>query len=299
MSTRESIARYAIIINRLRRSPATFKEILETLELESEIQEYNFAISKRTFQRDKETIESLYGIVISFDYSKNVWYIEDEFGEESNIRLLQAFDTFNALKMTNRLPNYIDYERRQPRGTENLSGLLHAIQNNYQISFDYKKFWNNESGTRNVEPLALKESINRWYVVAMDVEKKEIRTFALDRLSHLKISDKKFKQPKEFDVNKMFEHSFGIISSVDYAPEEIVLVFQKPQAEYIKSLPLHRSQKILKETKSEVRFHLKLYITEDFVQEIVSKSFHVKVLQPESLIQKVKEHHEKALRLYK
>lgn len=64
MSTRESIARYSIIINRLRRSPASFKEILETLELESEIQAYNFSISKRTFQRDKESIEFLYGIVI-------------------------------------------------------------------------------------------------------------------------------------------------------------------------------------------------------------------------------------------
>ena len=298
MSTRESIARYSIIINRLRRSPASFKEILKTLELESEIQAYNFAVSKRTFQRDKENIESLYGIVIGFDHARNVCYIKDDGDNESNARLLEAFDTFSALKLTHRLPQYIDYEKRRPRGTENLSGLLHAIQNNYQIYFSYKKFWNTEIRTRYVAPLALKESINRWYVVAMDLEKEEVRTFALDRLSDLIITNKKFKRPKEFNANQMFEHSFGIIAGGDREPETVVLDIQKPQAEYIRSLPLHSSQTVLKETSNLIRFSLKLYITEDFVREIVSHGPDVKILQPETLIHEVKSYHQEALDLY-
>jgi predicted DNA-binding transcriptional regulator YafY len=298
MSTRETLQRHTIIINRLRKSDASFEEIADKLELESELQGYDFNISKRTFQRDIETIESLYGITIKFNFSQNVWYIEEEDNIEANARLLEAFDTFNALKMTNRLPQYIDYEKRRPRGTENMNGLLHAIQNNLRVRFTYQKYWIDEKRTRYAEPLALKESINRWYVVARDVEKKAIRTFALDRLSDLEITTEKFKRDQDFDVNEMFKYSFGIISGGNFNPEEVLLAFSKPQAEYIRSLKLHHSQDVVKETDEEILFSMKLFITEDFVQEIVSQGPRVKVLQPDRLIHEVKRYHQEALDLY-
>ena len=170
MATRETLNRYNIIINRLRQSPASFSEIQDRLHLESDIQGYDFNISKRTFQRDIENIESLYGISIAFDFSRNEWYIQEEDNTEANTRLLEAFDTFSALKMTNRLPQFIDYEKRRPRGTENMNGLLHAIQNTLKVRFTYQKFWADEKRTRFVAPLALKESINRWYVIGIDHE---------------------------------------------------------------------------------------------------------------------------------
>lgn len=298
MSTRETLQRHTIIINWLRKGAASFDEIANRLELESKLQGYDFNISKRTFQRDVETIESLYGISIKFNFSRNAWYIEEEDHLESNARLLEAFDIFNALKMTNRLPQFIDYEKRCSRGTENLNELLLAIQNNVRINFTYQKYWTNEKRSRYAEPLALKESINRWYVVAVDAEKKAIRIFALDRLSDLEITTEKFNRPEDFDVKEMFKYSFGIISGVDFEPEEVVLSFFKPQAEYIRSLPLHRSQKVIKETEEEIHFSMTLYVTEDFVQEIVSQGPRVRVLQPKSLIRQVKEYHKEALGLY-
>ncbi len=51
MSKRELITRYSLIIKKLRRNPATFNEISEYLLLESELQEYNFNVSKRTFKK--------------------------------------------------------------------------------------------------------------------------------------------------------------------------------------------------------------------------------------------------------
>lgn len=298
MSTRETLQRHTIIINRLRSSDASFEEIADSLEFQSKLQGYDFNISKRTFQRDIETIESLYGITIQFNFSRNVWYIEEEDNIEANARLLEAFDTFNALKMTNRLPQYIDYEKRRPRGTENLNGLLHAIQNNLRIRFTYQKFWTDEKRTRYAEPLALKESINRWYVITMDAEIKEIRTFGLDRLSDLEITTEKFKRDQDFDVNEMFRYSFGIISDEKAEPEKVLLSFYRPQAEYIRSLPLHHTQKVVEETEEEILFSMKLFITEDFVQEIVSQGARVKVLQPDSLKNEVIKSHKKAILRY-
>src|SRR5690554_7498347 len=86
MATRETLNRYNIIINRLRQSPASFSEIQDRLHLESDIQGYDFNISKRTFQRDIENIESLYGISIAFDFSRNEWYIQEEDNTEANTR---------------------------------------------------------------------------------------------------------------------------------------------------------------------------------------------------------------------
>ena len=39
MSKRESLARYTIIINKLKKHPASFAEISETLAIESELQD--------------------------------------------------------------------------------------------------------------------------------------------------------------------------------------------------------------------------------------------------------------------
>ena len=141
MSKRESITRYSLIIKKLRKTPATFNEISDYLLLESELQEYNFNVSKRTFKRDIEDISSLYNIDIVYDFSRKVYYIDFDEQSEINERIFEAFDTFNALNISDRLSDYIHFEKRGPQGTENLFGLLHAIKNKVQICFSYQKFW--------------------------------------------------------------------------------------------------------------------------------------------------------------
>jgi len=82
MTTRESIIRYHLIINRLRKSPANFKEILSFLEEQSVLKGYEFSISNRTFKRDCEDIAVIYGIEISFDFSQKVYRIDYEDNDE-------------------------------------------------------------------------------------------------------------------------------------------------------------------------------------------------------------------------
>jgi hypothetical protein len=52
--------RYSLIIKKLRKRETTFKEISDYLAFESELQDYDFNVSKRTFQRDVKDIFSLY-----------------------------------------------------------------------------------------------------------------------------------------------------------------------------------------------------------------------------------------------
>lgn len=298
MSKRESIARYNLIIKKLRKHPASFAEIADYLALESELQEYNFNVSKRTFQRDLEDIRSLYNIDIQFDFSRKVYFLDFDEQSDVNERILEAFDTFNALNLSDRLSNNIHFEKRRPQGTENLYGLLHAIKNQLQIKFTYQKFWEDELTKRNVEPYALKEFRNRWYVLANDLKDNQVKSFALDRLTNLDITKRKFQFPNDFNINEHYKYCFGIISPNGHKPQEVILSFDPFQGKYIKSLPLHESQQILIDNEDELRVKLTLFVTHDFFMELLSYGENLKVIEPESLIKDIKYSLQETLKQY-
>ncbi len=179
MSKRESLTRHSIIINKLRKHPATYDEISRELGLESEIQSYNFRISKRTFQRDLAEIRSMYDIDIQYDFSQKHYYISWDDQSQLQNRMLEAFDILNALKASDRLSDFIHFESRKLQGINNLHGLFHAIENNQQINFKHQKYWDENPTIRKVEPYALKEFKNRWYVLAKDLKDNRVKSFAL------------------------------------------------------------------------------------------------------------------------
>ncbi len=296
MSKRETFIRNLLVINLLRRRPATFKEILQHLITES--RDYSLEISKRTFQRDLNDISSIYNIVIKCN-SLNQYYIEEDNREEANERIFEAFNIFNAFNMTENLSEFIQLEKRKPQGTENLSGLLHAVKNKLQITITYQKYWDNDSSQRVAEPYALKEFKKRWYVIAKDLKDNRIKTFALDRLTDLETSKKHFQTPEEFNIEEYFKHCFGIISpDNEDQPEEVILSFDAHQGKYIKSLPFHESQEIVEDNEDELIVKMKVYITHDFVMEVLSYGERVKVIKPERLIKEIKGIYADALNQY-
>jgi predicted DNA-binding transcriptional regulator YafY len=300
MSKRESISRYNLIIKLLKKRSCTFEEISTHLQQESEIQSYNFSISKRTFQRDLADIRTIYNIDIKFDFIKKVYYMDFDQNPEFNERLFEAFDIFNALNISDSLSDYIHLEKRNPQGTENISGLLHAIRNRMQISFVHLKFWDDKPTIRTVNPYALKEFRNRWYIMGLDVSDKQIKSFALDRLSSLHIfANNKFSKPEDFDMQQHFKYCFGIISPNNNKPDQIILSFTPLQGKYIKTLPLHESQEIIIDNASELQIKLNVFITHDLLMEIYSFGDSVKVIEPKYLIDEITATYKSALKQYK
>ena len=202
------------------------------------------------------------------------------------------------MNITDRLSNFILLEKRRPQGTENLYGLLHAIKNHFQITFSYQKFWEDEITKRITEPYALKEFKNRWYIIVKDLKDGNVKTFALDRLSELEISKKHFQIPNDLNVNDYFKYCFGIITPDENKPKEIILSFEPIQGKYIKSLPLHTSQEVLKDNDEELIIKLNIFITHDFFMELLSYGANMKVIKPASLINDIKKAYQNALKLY-
>jgi len=298
MSTRETITRQHLIIQKVRKFPASFSEICDYLKEQSEIQGYNFNVSRRTFERDLADIRFLYGIDIRLNRTDKVYYITHEEEHDIHQRMLESFDIFNALNLYETISDYIHLEKYPPRRTENINGLLHAIKNKLQISFLYHKFEEKEPSERTVEPYALKEFKNRWYIVAKDLKDNKIKNFSLDRLIAMEIKKKHFQWPENFNVKEHFKHYFGIIHLGQKEPSEIILSFSPSQGKYIKTLPLHESQTILKDNEEELRIRLNLVITYDFLMEILSFGQEVKVIQPNDLIREIKKNYQNALKQY-
>ena len=298
MSKRESISRFSLIINKLRKGPASFADIDAYLAKESDLQEYNFRISKRTFDRDRLDIASLYNIEIEYNFSTRMYSITDEQKPEANERILEAFDTFNALNITDRLSNFIYFEKRKPQGTEHLYGVLHAIKNKKQIKFEYKKFDAESPFSKTIEPYALKEFKQRWYVLGKDTSNQNIRTYGLDRLRDLEILKNSFEPNSNFNLNDYFKNCFGIVTPTDMEVTKVVLSFSPLEGNYIKSLPLHETQEVLIDNDEETRISLWVYPTYDLTFEILSYGDEVKVLEPKSLADEVKGIYKNALEKY-
>lgn len=249
---------------------------------EKDLAELKF--TERTFQRDKIAILKVAGIQISYRRSSDVYYIAEEEltnAEESVFDNLLLVEAYRTAKSNSEI---MIFEPRKTRGLDLLNGFINAIQKSKVISFTYEKYWTTEKSERVVEPYALKEFHHRWYLLANEFksEKFFVKTFALDRISNFQIKNSTFLK-QHFDPRKAFNDSFGIISPNGVKPIKIILSFDLEQGNYVESLPLHHSQRVLKEENGKVLFSYFLVETYDFKQEILSYGKRVEVLSPPTL----------------
>ena len=233
-------------------------------------------------QRDLKIIYSVYGVEIKHDRSIGKYRIINDDQSILQQRLLEAVDLYNALSLKDKISDKLIFEQRRPQGTQHLVSILNAIKEKKQIKFDYQKYWEDHVEHRTVEPRALKEHKQRWYAIGIDIEKKEPRIFGLDRIQNLETTASDFMF-ENIDVEDMFKHSFGIISPNNENPINIELTFTSFQAKYIKSLPLHHSQRIIKEDGNQVVFSLFIVPTHDFKMELMSYGSSLLNIKPDSL----------------
>ncbi|MBV2224832.1 MAG: WYL domain-containing protein [Cloacibacterium sp.] len=294
MAKNEQMLRLLFIEEFLRRRKdrgATYPEIADYLETQFAEKGLELKFTERTFQRDKLAIADVFGIQISYSRKKNAHFIEEEELELSQESVFDQLLLVEAYRETKGKADVMFFEPRRARGLEHLNGLIHAITQKKVLSFTYQKFWENEKSSKVVMPYALKEFKNRWYLLAADYQSKNpsffLKTYGLDRISDLNISNTSFKR-ENIDIEKAYKNSFGIISTLGKETQEILLKFDREQANYVKALPLHHSQTVIAENETETIFRVSLVPTYDFQREILSYGKRVQVLAPESFIQELK-----------
>lgn len=270
MAKKEYLQRYILIVELLRRKSVSFLEIQEYL-FDNEID-----ISQRTFQRDKEEIESLWGIEIKFNKKDGNYEIKEELSDGKFDRIAESFNVVNALNQSQSVSKFVFLDQRQPKGTEYFHGILHAIQNNLVITFQLNSFWA-EPTKRRCVPKAIKEAQNRWYLIAYDLDREDFRNYGLDRISKFEITASKIQTPN-INVNEYYKNAFGIETQGE--PHRVILKLHNAQKKYLQSLPLHHSQRILEEKENYFILELFLHLNFDFRMEILKLGSLCEVIEP-------------------
>ncbi len=171
---------------------------------------------------------------------------------------------------------------------DHLPHLIKAITEKRIVTFEYVKFDDGEIHLHKVNPLLLKEYRNRWYIVASIPEMKEPLLFSLDRIRELHLTNQHFRRPSTFDADEYFKYSLGITRHNFEKPIKVILSFDPSQSNYLKSKPLHSSQKILKSDVTECKIELTVQVSWELLSLILSYGDLVKVIKPNSLIQSIK-----------
>jgi len=290
VSQRGSIYRYGLIVKKLQQKPySSFKEIRDYMEYQiSYLQdaEWNddltIGLSLRTFQREIKNIYILYGILIEYSRKHKGYFISETAHDTANFdRMMQAFDLFNSLNIAQEMTPYILLDNRKNLGLEYLQPIIHSLKKRLILQIKYQKFKDEMPSERSLEPYAVKEFKNRWYLIAIDRSDEQIKVYALDRIRDLVVSHLPFERQEDVDVQEAYKNAFGIILT-DQEPQTVILHTDAIQAEYFRTLPLHPSQEILQED-NQILVKLYLPITPDFIMELLSLSQYITVIEPQAL----------------
>jgi len=289
----EVIKRYFWLLDTIYRAGdtgITFEEINEKWErndLLSEGKNY----PKRTFECHKQNIEEIFNILIDCDRRTNRYFISDreELRNQNHILkwLVETFNLNDTVSQSKNLKDRIGLEEI-PAGQEHLIEILDAMNHDNTIDFEYHKFTTDEKKSyKNMEPFGVQIFQRRWYVLARNPENDTLHTYSLDRIISLKKNESTFKMPKHFSISDFFSDCFGIIK--DATPKQhIVLRANAFQAKYLKTLPLHESQRIVSEDDNFTIFSYDLRPTFDFKQKILSYMGNVEIIEPQLFRDEIK-----------
>jgi hypothetical protein len=260
----------------------TFEEINKKW-LENDLSE-GIELALRTFHKWRIAAEEMFGLVIECERKGGYHYFIANAEELKNgsIRnwLLSSISVSNLLINNHHMKDRILLED-VPSGQEYLADIIEAMKKGQCIRITYQSYWRDKSNTFMIEPYCVKLFKQRWYVVARSPYYDEVLIYSLDRILHLEVLvDESFKMPDSFNPSEYFEEYYGVIIDDDYDVEDVKLKVSAGQANYLRSLPLHHSQREVQIISEYSILELKIRPTYDFYQEILRNGEEMEVLEP-------------------
>ena len=240
----------------------------------------------RTFHYHRTAIGDMFGVDISCDRSNgNMYYIENSDSLKSDgIRnyMLSAYTVNNLINESRQLQRRILFEKI-PSGQQFLTPVIEAMRDNRSIEMSYQPFWNDCPIQILFDPYCLKIFKQRWYVIGRSDYHNAIRTYALDRIQKMQITETSFRMPKDFNPESRYENSFGIVKDDGVEPCTVKIKVFGQHRKYLQTLPLHDSQQEIEVNGDYSVFSYYIAPTADFKTELLSHGSEIEALAPEWL----------------
>lgn len=195
----------------------------------------------------------------------------------------------SGLGLSNNTDKIIEFDQNNYlKGLEYISSIYNSILYKRAISILYKSFKLDAIQQIIFHPYFLKQYNNRWYVFGMNDETKLIMNLALDRISSLQETIKKYTPNKSIDFNEYFEDIIGVTISNEETIQHIELSVSNSLLPYIQTKPIHGSQKIKVNGKTHTVVSLDLIPNYELESLILSYGEGMEVVSPKSLRNKIK-----------
>ncbi len=281
--------RYIWLLNiLLQEKQMTFDEIRKRWK-ESNLGDNN-PLPLRTFHQHRVAVEELFGVEIKCNPSNGYKYYitnpEVLRNDRTRKWLLNSFNLSNMIIAGHNMKDRILFED-VPRGTEYLQTIIDAMQQSKELELDYQPFYGHRT-TYTLQPYAMKAYHKRWYVLGFIKELNAIRNIALDRLLEMTIKEQSFSFPENFNAAKYYENTVGVFVNEDLSPVKVKLRAYGKQIEYLRSLPLHKSQFEVSSKYGEFSvFEYKLCLTPELSSQILAMGENIEVLEPQELKEEI------------
>ena len=261
----------------------------------------------RTFDRDKKEIEDYYGLRVEYCPRHRGYFLNQPKDEDISdfrqfLRLLErcerlAFLTHSADALNT--GRYLVLEDNQAElSLQYLPVLWEALRTQRQLAFKYLAFQADATKEYLVDPLVLLEYRNRWYLAAWDVKEERFKTFGLERMQEPELTSLPVKSDRRSQFLALKEDALGVYVSPEDEVERVVLKVHPRRAPYIRTVPIHHSQKIVKEELDEFLIELQVVINPELEREILGYGEQLEVLEPGSLREKIQRRAESLLEKY-
>lgn len=149
---------------------------------------------------------------------------------------------------------------------------------------------------RDVEPYFLIFIEKAFYFVGYCYLRKSLRTFRIDRIMDVSLTDRTFVPRDGIDPARYFENSWGVFSG---EPIEVEVIFTGKAARIVNMSKHHASEKITPLEDGVVRYEVKVSGTEEICRWLLGFGGEVTVVKPLSLVAEIERRARKILENYR
>lgn len=288
------LQRQHYIVSLLKNRNVSKEELMEKIMEYFDLDSY----SESTFERDKSVITAnpLFPSVV-FNRRENAYSLcRDELyllsQSELYYLILENDFLLSSINKNGLLSDAIIFETRKFTGTECLSVLRKAIENQQEVRFDYFYYDTQETKTKTVQPYRLKLKDFRWYLLAQDDSDIAFKSYGLERISNHEVLSQTF-EVQDIDFDQPYNDAFGMFTDGD--AQKIVLEFDNRDGNYLMSNPIHHSQKVTT-LPDGVRIELYIKPTLDLIMELMKRTWSLKIVEPKSLRDRFVEYWKEAIK---
>lgn len=280
--TRDLFSRYVWIVDTFMRNEKLTREEFNRLWMKCHLSEGK-PMPERTFYHYRRSIEENFHLDILCNRAGEFYIDPKSVSRNRTLTnwMLDSYAVNGAISDTPNVSGRVEVED-VPSAREFLPTVLEAINNSRMVSFTYAGFARSRAEKDILfAPYFLKRYKQRWYMLGLRAKSKEIRTYALDRIQRMVITDNPFTMPPDEKAEHYFGHILGVTTSRAPA-RRVVLRVTPTQAKYFRALPLHPSQEEELHDDYSI-FSYQLQLNYELVHEIMSLGDAVKVVEPPEL----------------